>query len=92
MIIAGICSRFGIHGHLTSEIHWEPEESGVQAADYGASRVLRTWFVDFMPPHAFAFETLLHGNKWEGIDEWRIHIGLMELKLLAAMKQEGFFR
>jgi len=86
------CSRFGIHGHLTSEIYWEPEESGVQAADYVASRVLCTWFVDFMPPHTFAFETLPHGNKWEGIDEWRIHIGLMELKLLAAIKQEGFFR
>ena len=30
------CSRFGIHGHLTTEMYREPEENGFESADYGA--------------------------------------------------------
>jgi len=86
------CSRYGVHGHLTSQIFTAPEDSAMPTADYGSSRIAQEWFADFMPPHTFAFETLLRGNEWEGIDEWRIQMTLMELKLVAATQKEGFFR
>ena len=86
------CCRFGVHGHLTSYLHSVPGGPAWEAHESGAGQIAQRWFIDFMAPHKFAFETMHCGNDWEGVHEWRIVMLQMEMKLLAAVETQGFFK
>lgn len=86
------CCRFGTHGHVTNfafqELGIEPSHASV----YAASEIAKHWFASFMPLHTFAFDALLRGNTWEGIDEWRLVMINMEIRLVGATRTDPFFR
>jgi hypothetical protein len=86
------CSRYGVHGHITSELHSEPFDPVHGQSDYSASIYLKIWLTHFVAPHRFAFEHLWKDGPFEGIEEWRSEITGIELDLLKSIRTEGFFR
>jgi hypothetical protein len=86
------CCRFGTHGHITNFAFQEFAIESSQANVYAASKIAKYWFASFMPLHTFAFEALLRGNTWEGIDEWRLVMINMEIRLVDATRTDPFFR
>jgi hypothetical protein len=82
------CCRFGTHGHKTNFMF---DNGPSQPAVQGISQIAKHWFISFMPPHTFVFETVLRGNLWEGIDEWRLIMTKTEAKLLIATTNDPFF-
>jgi hypothetical protein len=85
------CCRFGTHGHITNFVFQELDNEPYQPSVKGASEMAKHWFISFISLHTFAFERLLSGNLWEGIDEWRLIMINTEAKLMKATIDDPFF-
>lgn len=85
------CCNFGTHGHKTNLVFEDSDIEPYQPSLQGVSQIAKHWFVSFMPLHSFAFERLLSGNQWEGIEEWRLAMIKTEVKLVKAANDDPFF-